>query len=1053
MTKKTKMLFLSLVAFLCVAAAQGQTITGKVTDDSTHSPLVSATVSIKGGRVSVSTDASGAFSIPAQGKVTLVVSSIGFRTREISAQPGGTPLAITLPADTRVLGEVVVTALGIARQSKTLVYATQTVPVSQLTEARDPNNVMNSLQGKVANLEITQGSGGPGSGSRFVLRGNKSIQGDNNALIVVDGVPLNNFTVNYTGGPIGPSSTNGITGNGSASNDFGSVQGSDGASNLNPDDIESMNVLRGAAAAALYGPQAQNGVIVITTKKGRAGTSSVSVNSGVDVQRAFALPDFQNSYGQGNEGVLGDSVGASWGAKMTGQSYTNYFGKPDTYSAQPNNVKDFFRTGVGLNNSVAFSSGSTGAMTYVSYTNNYIQGIVPKNDLLRHTVTVRESNQIGKKFSTDARITYISQKINNQPRTGEENAPVIDVYQTPRNISKSLSQQSEAFDALGIPYPTFWASTNSGIYMNPYWMINRTAINSNRDRLLANLTAKWQITPWLSIKGDANLDKSFDRIETIRSQGTILWATQAGGFYEKTNAVNTQKWFDAILEGTNNLSTDLKLNYHVGAIYQDLSQDYTFNAADGLTVPNKFSINYASNPQMTNSYVETQTQAIFGQANLSWKDAIFIDGSYRNDWASPLPKPYTFHYPSIGASVILSNLMTLPQSISFLKASANWAQVGNSGQAQILTSTYNYNTGSGNGLVSRSQIFPLPNLKPELTRSLEFGIDMKFINDRYGFTVNYYNSHSRNQLMAIPLPVASGYSLRYINAGDIRNRGLEVVLNAGIVKSHEFTWDLAANFSLNRNKIISLDPNLKSIPLGGGFGRSATPYVKQDSSYGDLYANKWQRDAQGRFVVDANGKPVPTADQQYIGNFNPSYLVGLTNTFTYKRFNLRVLVDGRLGGIIVSGTEMNLAFSGITKATEKYREGGWVLNAVDATGHQNTKAISAQDFWQSASYQRYGNAEFFAYSASALRLRELTLGYEIPLPSSQHVIKSAHLNLVARNLFWIYRGSSILDIPGLGKRKMWMDPDMSLGSANYQGIEYGALPSTRSLGFNLRVNF
>lgn len=1037
MTRKTASLLLFLLVCSRLLFAQGQTITGKITDETNKLPVSAATVTIKGTKKSVTADANGAFTISAPaGRVTLVISSIGFATKEVVAEAGAKPLDIQMGSDSRQLGEVVVTALGIARSQKTLVYATQTVPVSQLTEARDPNNMVNSLQGKVANLEITQGSGGPGSGARFVLRGNKSIQQSNNALIVIDGVPMNNFTLN-----------------GSATSDFGSVQGSDGASNLNPDDIESVNVLRGASAAALYGSQAGNGVIVITTKKGRPGFSSVVVNSGIDFERPFALPDFQNSYGQGNAGVLGDSTGASWGAKMTGQSYTNYKGKTDSYSAQPNNVKDFFRTGIGLNNSVAFSTGTQNAQTYVSYTNNYIQGIVPKNDLTRHTFTVRETNQIGKYISTDARATYILQQINNKPRTGEENAPIIDVYQAPRNISKALMQQSEIIDNLGIPNPTFWPSTNSGIYQNPFWMLNRTALNETRDRIMGNVSVKWQILPWLSVKGDANIDRSFDRLESIYSQGTILWATQGGGYYSKANIISTQRWFDGIIEGNNNITPDLKINYHAGAIWQDKTEDDTYNTADGLNVTNKFSIGYATNPAMSSNYIETQVHGVFGQANLSWKDALFLDGSYRTDFDSRLPTPYTYEYPSIGGSAIISNLVTLPRVISFLKGSINWASVGNGGLPQVRTNVYNYGQGSGNGFISRGPTYAIPNLKPEIVRSIEFGFDIKFFNDRYGISANYYNSHSRNQLLTIPLPVATGYNLKYINAGDIRNRGLEIILSANPIKSRDLTWDIAANFSLNRNKVISLDPNLKTVYLGGGFGRSATPVASVDSSFGDLVGNTWQKDAQGRYVVDATtGKPIIAVNQN-IGNFNPQYLVGLTNTFTYKRFNLRFLIDGRLGGVIVSGTEMNLAFSGITKATEKNRETGWNLGGVDANGHAVNVPIKAQDFWQSASYQRYGNAGFFTYSASTLRLRELTVGYEIPLPGNQHVIKSAHFNVVARNLFWIYRGSSIIDIPGLGKRKMWMDPDMSLGNNNFQGVEYGTLPSSRSLGFNLKLAF
>ncbi len=1036
MTKQKLAMFVFLLLCASIGFAQERTITGKITDETARTPVVGATVTVKNSRKAVTTNADGSFTISApSGTVTLIISSIGFATKEVSAKAGVTTLAVELGSDSKQLGEVVVTALGITRQSKTLVYATQSIKPGQLTEVRDPNNVLNSLQGKIANAVVTQGSGGPGSGARIVLRGNKSIQGDNNALIVVDGVPINNNTIG-----------------GSSSSDFGATQGSDGASNINPDDIESMNVLRGASAAALYGSQAANGVIVITTKKGRSGNTSVVVNSGIAFEKPFALPQFQDSYGQGNGGNIADSSGESWGAKMTGQGYTNYKGQSDAYSSHPNNVKDFFRTGTSLNNSISFSTGSNNSQTYLSYTNNDVQGIIPRNNLMRHTITVRETNQIGKKFSTDAKVTYIVQDIKNKPRTGEENAPVIDIYQTPRNIPLSMVKDAEFTNNVGVPTPTYWPSTLSSIYQNPYWMINRTALNESRDRVIGFVSAKYQITPWLSLKGDANLDRSFDRNEQIYSQGTILWASQAGGFYGKSNVISTQKWFDAIFEGNNNITKDLKVNYHAGAIYQDIVSDETYNTADGLNVTNKFSINYATNPAMSSNFVETQIHSIFGQVNFSWKDAIFLDASLRNDWDSRIPSPFTYQYPSVGASAILSDLFQLPKTISFLKASINYASVGNGGQPQILNSTYNYSQGSGNGFISRSSIYAIPNLKPEITHSIEFGVDMKFVNDRYGFSANYYKSNSYNQLLNIGLPVGTGYGSKYINAGNIQNQGVELVLSATPIRSKDLTWDIAVNLSLNRNKIITLSPDLKITYLGGGYGRSGTPVVQEGGSFGDLLAYKWKRDAKGELVVTAAGKPVSSDAQEFIGNFNAKEVVGMTNTFQYKRFNARILIDGRIGGIMVSGTEMNLAFSGITKATETHREGGWNLGGVDGSGNPVTNTIAAQDFWQIASGKRYGLGEFFTYNATNLRIRELSIGYDIPVGTGLF-IKSARFSAVARNLLWLYRGSSTLAIPGLAKRKMWMDPDMSLGNNNYQGVEYGTMPATRTLGFNLKLTF
>ncbi|HTE34510.1 MAG TPA: SusC/RagA family TonB-linked outer membrane protein [Chryseolinea sp.] len=1024
-----------VLLLLCGASAMAQTVTGRVTAGVDSSPLPGVSVLVKSTTTGTSTDADGRYTITVpDANAVLVVSFIGFATQEIQVGTR-TVIDVSLAEDITQLNEVVVTALGITRETKTLVYATQSVKPSELTQVRDPNNVLSGLQGKVANAVITQGSGGVGSGARIVLRGNRSIQGSNNALIVVDGVPINNNT------------------NGAASSDFGSVQGSDGASNINPDDIESMTVLRGASAAALYGSQAGNGVIVITTKKGSKEKIGVSINSGVTSERAFSLNKLQNTYGQGISGNIDASKGESWGAPMEGQSYVNALGQQDTYSAQPDNVKDFFRTGVGLNNSIGVTGGSEKMQTYLSYTNNKVKGIIPGNDLNRHTINLRLSNQFGKRFSTDAKVTYIAQQIDNRPRTGEENAPVSNIYQIPRSLSTDVAKNYEAPNALGVPTPTPWASTLSSIYQNPYWIINRTAINETRDRIMGYITAKFAITDWLSLQGRANLDRTIDRGDEAYSQGTILWST-VGGTYKKYTVENSQKWFDLMLEGSNKLTDDLKIDYRVGAILQDSRWSKTNNTANGLNVANRFSLNFASTPQFDQDATRTQTQSVFGQVNLAYKEAIFLDASLRSDWASPLPSPYQFNYPSVGVSAILTDLFTIPEAISFLKISGNYAVVGNGGRAYLRNNVYNYAQGAGHGFISRSTTQALPDLKYELVKNIEFGIDTKFLENRLGVTLTVYKSNSTNQLLKILAPVATGYIDKYINAGEIENKGLEVVLSGTpLDASSKLKWDIQFNMGMNRNKIVTLSPDLKQTPLADGFGRSATPLVKEGGSFGDLTSFKWKTDDNGNYVVTAAGVPVSTTgDQSYIGNFNPKATFGLTNTFNYDRFSLRILVDGRAGGVIVSGTEMNLSFSGIPEITEKYREGGWNLGGVDANGNPVDATITAQQFWQAASTKRYGTAEFFAYNATNFRVRELAFGYSIPVPES-FFIKSAKISIVARNLFFLYRGSSIMDIPGLGKRKMDFDPDMALGNGNYQGVQYFTLPSTQSIGFNVMLNF
>ncbi len=1033
MKKKFYLLFILSCISIGHLLAQDRSITGTVKDDKNEA-LPGVSVVVKGSNAGTSTDSEGRFKISVPGSSSvLVLSFIGYTPEEIIVN-NQTTIDVSMVPDIKALSEVVVTALGIQREAKALPYATQTISPTQLNEVRDAN-VLNTLQGKVAGAYITQSSGGVGGGSRIVLRGNRSIQGTNNALIVVDGVPINNSTYSVPGG------------------DFGAVAGSDGASNINPDDIESTTVLRGASAAALYGSQAANGVILITTKKGKAGKVSVDVNSGISRESVFAIPRFQNQYGQGIGGILGADKGASWGAAMTGQPFTNYLGNASTYSSQPDNVRDFFRTAVSLNNSIGVSGGSDKMQTYLSYTNNALQGVVPENDLHRHTVNLRIANQISKRFSTDAKVTFIAQDIRNKPRTGEENSPVFDVYQTPRNVSIADIKQFESPNSFGIPAPTAWPSTLNSIYQNPYWMLNRTAINQTRNRVMGFLSAKYELTRWLNVQARANLDTYFDKNEETYSQGTILWANQAGGFFSRENASFTQKWFDVILSGKNKIGDLFNVDYRVGAILQDNKYQSTGATANGLNIPNKFNLAFGTNQSLGDDFSHSQTQSVFAQATVGYKDAIFLDASIRNDWASTLPKPYSFQYPSVGLSAVISQLVQMPDALSFLKLNASYAQVGNSASPYLLRTNYSYSQGAGAGFISRDATQAIGNLKPELTKSLELGTDVRFIQNRIGFTFTYYKTNSFNQLLQLSLAPASGFSNQYINAGNIQNSGIEVVINGTPVKSANFNWDVTLNMGMNRNKIIALSEDVKEATLGST-QRSAQPIVKEGGSYGDMIALKWATNDQGQHLVSAVGLPIATKDLEKIGNFNPKMTLGFSNTFNYKGISLRVLLDGRIGGIAVSGTEMNLAFSGITEETAKNRAGGWVLDAVTAAGEKNTVAINAEKFWTASTVtgQRYGTGEFFAYDATNFRVRELALGYSIPVPANLF-IKSVKLSFVARNLFWLYRGSSIMDIPGLGKRKMWFDPDMNLGNGNFQGVEYGTLPSTRSLGLNLKLSF
>ncbi|QRR01788.1 SusC/RagA family TonB-linked outer membrane protein [Dyadobacter sandarakinus] len=1013
-----QLLFALLVAaaFVSPSHAQDRQVTGKVKDEN-GAGLPGANILIKGSTRGTTSDAEGNFSVSASPSATLIISSVGYLSKEV-AVTNASSLDISLEPDVKSLGEVVVTALGIERSAKSLTYATQQISGKQLTDVRDANFV-NTLSGKVAGIVVTQGSSGPGSATRVVLRGNRSISGNNNALFVVDGVPIDNSTPGQVG------------------NDFGGTNGSDGASNINPDDIESMNVLKGAAASALYGSRAANGVIMITTKKGKAGTVTANINSGVVIENPFLLPKLQNTYGQGSGGVT-SSANGSWGPAAT------------TY---PDNVKDFFRTGVSTNNAFGVSAGTDKIQAYTSYAFNDVQGIIPNNSLSRHTFNVRVSTQLSKRFSTDAKITFVNQDIKNKPKSGEESGIVMNLYKVPRSIDLD-TYKTDLFNPDGSA--RYW--TNSSIYMNPYWTLNKTSDNEKRNRTTALGSAKYNITDWLNVQGRVSFDRYDDRVSRSWANRTLLFAGPGGSYLDYTAAV-IERNLDVIVSGNNNFGKNLALTYNAGAgqTYRRYSQ--VGANANGLRVPNKFDLSFADALTQVVDFSERQLNYVFGTASISYKDFFTVDAAARNDWSSTLPAPHSYFYPSFGANLILSEALRLPNAISFAKIRGSWAQVGNDADPYRLQQQYSFSQGGSGGYVSRDPIKPAENLKPEISSSTEFGLDLRLFSGRLGLDATWYNSNTVNQLLLLSLAPASGFSQQFINAGKINNKGFEISLTGKVATGNDFSWDVTLNVARNKNKIVRLDPNIKRAAIGGSFGRTATPIVQEGGSYGDMIAQKWARDEQGRFIVTkpdtagkGGGRPVVTSTNEYVGNFNPKLTAGLNNSFRYKRLSASFLIDGRFGGVMTSGTAANLAFDGTGDFTTDHRDGGWILPGVTSSGEANTIPINAESFWTTVSGGRYSWGEFFTYSTTNVRLRELSVGYEIPT-GNNFFIKSAKLSFVARNLFFIYRGSAILDIPGVAKRKLPFDPDVNLGAGNFQGVEFGNLPSTRTVGLNLKLGF
>ena len=1023
--KKHLFLFGVLLYGYCLGVNGQASVRGTVTS-SDGEPIIGANVIELGSNNGTVTDLDGNYQLKVGPNAILEFTYTGYVSQKFTV---GTQTIINVSlAEGVALSEIIVTALGISRERKSLSYAAQTIQGGQLTQVRDANFV-NTLQGKVAGLVVTSASSGVGGATRVNLRGNRSIQSSNNALFVVDGVPVDNSTPGQVG------------------NDFGGYNGSDGVANINPDDIESINVLKGAAASVLYGSRAANGVILITTKKGSAGAISVDVNSGAQFDAPLTLPQLQNEYGQGNGGAFGAKASASWGPKMNNQAVTDWTGKSQNMVPQPNNISDFFQIGSSFNNSVGIKGGTDKVQSYFSFTNNQAAGVVPGNSLDRNTINLRISTNLSKKFSTDAKVTYVNQILNNKLRSGEESSEVMNLYKTPRSIRIEDMQNYES--EAGVP--TYW--TSSSIYMNPYWTINRTSADEERTRTTGLVSATYQINDDIKVLARVSLDQYTDKGENTFFNNTLLFAW-LGGTYQKSFRQVQERNSELLLIGNKKLNNKVKLSYTFGVADVARKSDFTQTSANGLLVPNKFDLGFARNLAVGTGFIERDLQSVFGSVQVSLNDYLYFDVTARNDWSSTLPAPHSYFYPSLGLTAVLSDMVELPSFISFAKLRGSYTRVGNDAAPYLLTQTYSFSQGGVGGFINRDATQAFGELKPELTTSLEFGFDGRFFDNRIGLDVTFYKTNSINQLLSLPLAPASGFSNQYINAGDIENSGVELTLTGSPIKKNDLTWDVMLNYARNVNAIVALHPDIKQTFISSGFVRTAGVLVKEGGAYGDLYADGWARTPSGQLIMDGAGKPLVSSTQEYLGNFNPKFTLGLNNAFSFGKIRLNVLVDARIGGVMTSGSDASLAFDGSSAITTAYREGGWVLPGVTLSNNEyipNTYPINAETFWTTVSKGRYSWGQVFTYDATNVRIREAAVGYDITIKSQY--VKKATLSIVARNLFFLAKGNAIIDIPGIPTRKMWFDPDVNLGAGNYQGVEFGTLPSSRSIGLNLSLSF
>lgn len=1008
--------------------AATSSISGKVTDK-TGKAAAGVTVMVKGKKKAVSTDAGGNFTIDAEKGDVLVFSSVGFEKFEVTVGDD-TTLTVQLTEQANQLNEVVVTALGIQRKAKSLTYSTQKVSNSDLTNVKDAN-VINNINGRIAGVTVNKSASGAGGSARVILRGQKSTR-ENQPLYVIDGVPMSNYS---------PAQPTDVWGQSSGSGS-GGRDGGDGISNINPDDVESISVLKGAAASALYGSQANNGVILITTKKGKAGQVKVDFSSSFTLDKAAYIPKLQWDYKQGNAGAAADG---SFSYGLAGTS--------------PNHVSSFFNTGRTAINSVGVSGGTEKAQTYFSYSNTNSQGIMPTNTFNRHNFAVRETmKMLNDKLTLDANVIIASQKVHNRPTSGLYYNPLTGLYLLPRGKDfNNFKNNYEYFSPTrNVNLQNWWnINADAGLtgddnQQNPYWILNRDKTDDRLFRVFGSLVLKYQLTKELSIQARGNVDKSNSTYELKAYAGTQGTLADANGRYTLDKQDNTQLYGDLIAT-YNKQFGKIGLVATVGSSIQDLHsgyQDFFDSKGGNLTFANVFNIgNMNLTPGSGSSFWQAgnrkQLQSVFASANLSFDSKYYIDITARNDWSSALaftPKNNYF-YPSIGANAILSEIVTMPSAVSFAKVRAAYAKVGSD---VAVYSTHPLNLVQNGQLVSNTK-GPLPGtyLKPELSTSLEFGTEWRFLNNRLGFDVTWYQSNTKNQYFELSsTSLGTGLSTFYLNAGNIKNYGIEATIDYNNTFSKNLKWSTTLNVTSNRNKIIELasqiPPNVNYKITDGGVN-NYNLVIRKGGSFGDITGMQFLRDESGKIIVDATTGAPQAGTFGVVGNPNPKLVLGWSNTLDINQnLSISMLINGRFGGKVMSITQAVLDQYGVSQASADARKnGGVAIDASKVGGGAYAGKIPAEVFYTTVG-GRAGITEYYMYDATNIRLQEFAIGYKVNVKSK--TIKSLQLSLIGRNLFFF-------------SKKAPFDPEQSMSTANgLQGVDVFGLPPVRNYGLSLKMS-
>ncbi|MGM9752954.1 MAG: SusC/RagA family TonB-linked outer membrane protein [Candidatus Cryptobacteroides sp.] len=986
-------------------------VKGKISDENGQ-PLPGVVIMIPDTLYGSLSDTEGNYSIETGPDTRLLLFSLMGYEDQIVEIGGRSVINVVLKESTTVLADVVVTALGIKREEKALSYNLQKVGSDVVNIVKDANFV-NALSGKVAGLQINQSSSGAGGSSRVIMRGVKSISGNNNALYVIDGIPMPDLRASQSEGfyetPDG--------------GDF------EGIANLNPEDFESMSVLTGATAAALYGSQGANGVILITTKKGNAGKLRVNYSNNTTFSSPFITPDFQNSYG-----TDASSPSMSWGSKLE---------KPSSY-----NPLDFFQTGVSESNSISLSSGNERSQTFFSMASLNSRGIIGNNNYNRYNFSIRNTTQlIENKLTLDISAGYVRQYKSNPTVQGMYHNPLIAIYLFPRGDDISKYQVFERYDASAGYYKQFWPLEFVNGVENPYWEINRELFENTAERYTLSGTLKWDIASWLHLTARARLDNTaMNYTRKIYASSNTLYASEYGNYQD--NTINHNNIYaDVLLSASKRYFDDnLSVDFNLGAsIVDDVHKAAGFEG-NLATVPNKFSVyNINMSHSQTGPLAERyhdQTQAVFGTLQLGWESMVFLDFTARNEWPSMLA--FTAHsnifYPSVGLSALLSEMADLkPMGISFMKIRTSYAEVGNAPQRFITGVNTPISTG---GIISSDTYAPAWNLTPERTKSVEAGVNVKFFDNILSLDITYYNTNTYNQLFEYDASPSTGYKKAYINAGKVNNHGVEAALGFNNSWS-TFSWESKLTFSLNRNKIVELVPegtrdvsgNLVTVDEVnrdyGGFRMK----IAKGGSIGDFYVTGLKVDDQGRIYVDPNSNTVVLDPNTWIygGNTEALARLGWNNSFRIGAVSLALLFDCRIGGQGVSATQALLDRFGASQASADARDEGGVWISPEQ------KLPDVKTFFANNGLGTSMLA-YYVYDLTNLRLRELSISYDLPGSWFKDKL-AATVSLVGRNLWMIYN-------------KAPFDPELTASTGTYyQGLDYFMQPSTRNLGFSLRVQF